>query len=228
MIHITKIYLVTNCFGDSSKVYIGKTKNSRETDHKKTYGQDIEYIYIDEINSLKREDWEPLETFWIEYYKFLGFTLMNIRKKGGGGPEFHTNKTREKMSIPKPHLNRPVIQYSLDGEFIKEFDSITKASSHISKSNPSIIENCLGKRKSSYGFIWRYKENPLDKNFKYFKNKSNKAIIQYDLEGNFIKEWNNMKEPSDFYDINYDGISSCCLGKQKTSGGFIWKYKNNK
>ena len=63
MIHITKIYLVTNCFGDSSKVYIGKTKNSRETDHKKTYGQDIEYIYIDEINSLKREDWEPLETF---------------------------------------------------------------------------------------------------------------------------------------------------------------------
>lgn len=28
---MTKIYLVENCYGDSNKVYIGKTKNSRRT-----------------------------------------------------------------------------------------------------------------------------------------------------------------------------------------------------
>jgi len=87
MINTTKIYLVTNCFGDPSKVYVGKTINSREIPHKKTYGKQIEYSIIDEVNSLKYEDWGPLECFWIEYYKFLGFTLMN-KNKGGGGPEF--------------------------------------------------------------------------------------------------------------------------------------------
>ena len=68
---ITKIYLVTNCFGNPNKIYIGKTKGSRKNDHKKTYGQNINYDYIDEVNSLSREDWEPLETFWINYFRFL-------------------------------------------------------------------------------------------------------------------------------------------------------------
>ena len=36
MINITYIYLVENCYGDPNKVYIGKTKNSRKTQHQKT------------------------------------------------------------------------------------------------------------------------------------------------------------------------------------------------
>jgi hypothetical protein len=38
---MTKIYLVENCYGDPNKVYIGKTINSRELNHKKTYGKYI-------------------------------------------------------------------------------------------------------------------------------------------------------------------------------------------
>ena len=49
---MTKIYLVENCYGDLNKVYIGKTKNSRENNHKNTYGDQIIYTIIDEIPSL--------------------------------------------------------------------------------------------------------------------------------------------------------------------------------
>jgi len=47
-------------------------------------------------------------------------------------------------------------------------------------------------------------------------------IIQYDLEGNFIKEWNSITLAK----LEFKGdIQACCIGKQKTAGGFIWKYK---
>ena len=94
----TKIYLVTNCYNDPNKVYIGKTKCSRKSSHKKTYGEKIEYIYIDKVNSLDRKDWEPLETYWIEQFRQWGFEIMNKRKKGGSGPEFCTKDVKDKIS----------------------------------------------------------------------------------------------------------------------------------
>ena len=45
-----------------------------------------------------------------------------------------------------------------------------------------------------------------------------------DIDGNIIKKFNSMKIASKSTNVNYNGISSCCLGKQKTAGGFIWKY----
>jgi hypothetical protein len=107
MIHTTKIYLVTKCYEDSNKIYIGKTINSRESNHKKTYGKDIIYTYIDEVNSLSYNDWEPLETYWIEQFRQWGFEVLNKRKKGGSGPEFCLKETKQKISQansghPKP------------------------------------------------------------------------------------------------------------------------------
>lgn len=93
---MTKIYLVTNCYSDPNKVYIGKTTGSRKSQHVRTYGKDIIYTYIDEINSLNRIDWEPLETYWIEQFMQWGFDVVNLRKKGGGGPEFRDENFKEK------------------------------------------------------------------------------------------------------------------------------------
>ena len=55
-----------------------------------------------------------------------------------------------------------------------------------------------------------------------------KPVLQYDLEENFIKEWNKIKEASIFFNKPKDtsSITMCCLGKQKTAFGFKWKYKN--
>jgi len=52
-----------------------------------------------------------------------------------------------------------------------------------------------------------------------------KPILQYDLRGNFIKEWRSRSEAVRKLKINKTGIQSCLAGKCKTSGGFIWKEK---
>jgi len=56
-------------------------------------------------------------------------------------------------------------------------------------------------------------------------NKKNYTILQYTTEGIFIREWPNAIEASKELNINKNNIYFCCNGKQKTCGGFIWKFK---
>lgn len=98
---ITYIYLVENCFGDSNKIYIGKTKNSRKNNHKRTYGSEIIYTIIDQVNSFDSEVWEPIETMWIQSFISWGFDLQNIKKKGGGGSDYWTEDQKTNQSLRK-------------------------------------------------------------------------------------------------------------------------------
>lgn len=56
---------------------------------------------------------------------------------------------------------------------------------------------------------------------------SSKSILQYDLEGNFIKEWNSINAIERDLGICRSTVSNCCLGKShhKTAGGYVWEYK---
>jgi hypothetical protein len=49
-----------------------------------------------------------------------------------------------------------------------------------------------------------------------------KPILQYDLQGNFIKEWESVTKAQKTYGTT---IIDCLRGKTKTSKNFIWKYK---
>lgn len=50
-------------------------------------------------------------------------------------------------------------------------------------------------------------------------------IVQYDLEGNFIKEWPSINEVERILKYSSGNISKCCRNKIKTTNGYIWKYK---
>ena len=58
------------------------------------------------------------------------------------------------------------------------------------------------------------------------KHHKSKPIIQYDKEGNFIKEWECANDVERVLGISNKHIGSVCLGKRKSCGGYIWKYKN--
>ena len=51
-----------------------------------------------------------------------------------------------------------------------------------------------------------------------------KTVLQYDLEGNFIKEWKSTKECGRNR-FNQGAVAACCRGELKKYKGFIWKYK---
>jgi hypothetical protein len=235
---MTKIYLVTNCYGDPNKVYIGKTKNSRKNNHKKTYGSYIIYTYIDEVNSLNRKDWGPLETYWIEQFRQWGFEVINPRKKGGGGPEFQTEEAKRKIQKHvlereyKPEWAKKISQkkmgtngYPKGLKRPKEFGE--KISLHPTR-NKKIGEGNKGKLKPQTGIklqgipkTEQHKQNIS--NSSKGKTRNNKPILQYDLEGNFIKEWVGRTEAKKW--LGPGDIAGCLSGKQKQAGGFIWKYK---
>lgn len=57
------------------------------------------------------------------------------------------------------------------------------------------------------------------------ETKKIKSINQYTKSGEFIREWNNASEASKELGIANENITSCCRGRIKSAGGFIWKYK---
>ena len=50
----------------------------------------------------------------------------------------------------------PINQYSLDGNFIKRWNSISEASKELNLYHSNIIAVCKNKKRTAGGFIWKY------------------------------------------------------------------------
>ena len=59
------------------------------------------------------------------------------------------------------------------------------------------------------------------------KRISSKPILQFDLQGNFIKEWASATDASKALSLNNSHIGECAKNYKniKQSGGYIWRYK---
>jgi len=199
MIHITKIYLVTNCYGDPNKVYIGKEKShkdlKRENNHKRKFGKQIEFTFIDQVKGWKKEKWIPIESFYINYFKFLEFEVLN-KNNGRGGPSFHTSETRKKLS--KNNKGR---------KFSKEWlNKLSKAKKGTPKPKGFGIAHSLKMKGKPHPSKW-------------------KPVLQYDLDMNLIKEFKNVKEIISKKITCTVYLMKCLKNKSKSAGGFIWRYK---
>ena len=54
-----------------------------------------------------------------------------------------------------------------------------------------------------------------------------KAVLQYTLDGEFVREVPSTMEIVRTYGFRQSHINECCLGKAKSSYGYVWKYKND-
>jgi len=236
---MTKIYLIENINNNPNKVYIGKTKTTREQNHKSKFGLQIKYNIIDEINSLNHKDWEPLETYWIEQFRQWGFEVMNKRKKGGSGPISHTDISKQKISKGKKghicynnqernkkisialqnhskHYTEEIIQKMKKPKpegFGEKISKIKKGKSSSLKGKTRIFKGRISPNKGNN------KPKPTG-----FGEKKYKSIIQYDLQNVYIKEWLSIKEAKEL--TNIKNIPLALSGANKTAGGYIWKYNN--
>jgi predicted GIY-YIG superfamily endonuclease len=63
-----------------------------------------------------------------------------------------------------------------------------------------------------------------------FSIRGSKKIYQYNINGDFIKEWLSIKEASDKLKIINKNISKCVLGERNVAGDFMWfdEFKGNK
>lgn len=62
----------------------------------------------------------------------------------------------------------------------------------------------------------------------YHDNKDLPEILQYDLEGNLIKEWKSINEVLEFNkEYKKESLKKCLNGKYDKMYNFVWKYKNS-
>lgn len=79
------------------------------------------------------------------------------------------------------------------------------------------LEWCDPKYNANYG-------NAIKKRVK----KMYVKVEQYSIDGKLIKVWNSIREASEKLKIKNQSITRCCQGKRKTTGGYIWRYRNRK
>lgn len=65
-----------------------------------------------------------------------------------------------KKKTGKEHVNsKPILQYDLQGNFLKEWECITEAQKYYANGKTNCISMCLrNKCKTAYGYKWKYKE----------------------------------------------------------------------
>lgn len=136
---------------------------------------DREQYYINLYNTFKNGYNETSGGNGISGYKHKDETKGKIRNSliGKGHTEerrrneseSHKGKHRSQESLKKQsesikgHIGynrKQVDQYSLDGTFIKTWDSILQVDKELGYENGAICKCCKGKLKSASGFIWRY------------------------------------------------------------------------
>lgn len=72
-----------------------------------------------------------------------------------------------------------------------------------------------------------YNNNYGTRNKRISLNSSRKRrIVQLDLNGNVIREWESILSASNYYGVTRNNIWSCCNNRQKTSAGYLWRYSN--
>jgi hypothetical protein len=213
----TGIYKITS---PSGKVYIGQSIDidKRWEGHNKYngIGPKLKNSYIkygfnshtkNTLEECSIEQLNEREIYWKQYYlSIYGWdnVLFCELYDNGGGPKSKETKLKQSVS-QKANLAKPEVKEK------------RKINCTLAANRPGVQEKAVANTD------WITREINRLKSMDYSKLK--KAVLQFDLDGNFIKEWNGFIDIKK--ELNYDQstIRKCCKKQQKTAYGFIWKYK---
>lgn len=119
---------------------------------------------------------------------------------------------------------RPVLQYTIDGEFIKRHVSIKDAArfNSIKLSKVQMVLN--GLRRSHKGLVFMYEnKEPLIKDEKQLPKKTKALrVCQLDECGNEIAVYATYEIAAKAVGCSRRNIQRVILGEQKTAAGFVW------
>lgn len=118
-------------------------------------------------------------------------------------------------------------QYDLDGNYIKTFNSVLKASEELGHTHLPIHAVCRGEYRQAGGYLWSYEKKPKIEPVRetYHKNNANsKKVYQYTLEGEFVCEWVSASEIERQLGYLACSIVDCCNGKRNLAYKYQWSY----
>ena len=221
------IYKITS---PSGRIYIGQSQNIkiRWYDYKRLYNCKLQpklYRSLEKygpenhkfeiIEECLLEQLDEREVYWINYYNSIKEGL-NIKEGGIGGK--HNEETKQKISKalkgkPREEWVKKKISEKIEGRIFKEEwkEKISNAKKGFKYSEESRIKMSNSSKGKKRKFRNRYL-----------------SVLQYDLEGNFIKEWENTKKLiEELPYIGYSSLLKVCRGERKhIYKGYKWKWKN--
>ena len=126
------------------------------------YGEDgLVCIILEE--GLTKEEANEREIFWIGYLGTLYPNGMNLEIGGKHSPKNVRSLEKYHITMKGQRLNRPdqskrVQQFTKDGQFVKEYLSVSEAARQTKIDRRSISKCCDGidKYKSAGNFVWKF------------------------------------------------------------------------
>jgi group I intron endonuclease len=228
------IYSITNPIGE---VYIGKAKILERRFFNYKYGKGKgQHKLKDSFDKygFNEHSFTILEKCLVEdldkresYYK-----KEIVNKLGWSKCLFYyINDSKSAGSPPKK-----VDKYSLNGKFIKTYESIAEAMYDTNCSNIHI--SCKHPNKQRGGYLWRYHGDTAptayippsrskkgeENRIEITKKKLNKKISQINKEGKVIKIYKSLSEAANQLGLSMGNISQAANGKRPLAGGYKWKY----
>ena len=231
-------YCVYKHTAPSGRVYIGISCNPE-----KRWNNGKGYKYNPYFwRCIKKYGWENIkheilfDKLTLEKAKQLEIELIeesksNIREYGynisGGGDGLVAEESRLKMSIARKGKNYCIGRNVSDSTkekisaSLKEY-FLNHEPNFIGKHhNPATIER-LKNRVVSDEAKEKMKQNHADMSGA--KNPSAKKVLRFSLDGIFEKTYDYAKQAAIELGVDLSSIIKCCRGKQKSCGGYIWKY----
>ena len=151
-----------------------------------------------------KEDLAKREEFWLQKFDAENNPLFMNRTNKAFGNSGLSDET--KLKIKMSSLGKP---------------KSTEARNNMSKGrtgktrNQTKVRSDKGKPRGISPWV---SENLKTRN----RESTFKPVIQYDLEGNIVREYKSAQEAKNITNLK---IQNALLGTTKTSGGYIWKYK---
>lgn len=137
--------------------------------------------------------------------------------------DYDAYSTAESMRRGKSNQMHKVRQYDFDGNLIAEYESTAAAARAYDVDRTLISAVCRHKRPSGVGYRWEYADDNAS-DFFYLESKKPKRVYQCTLDGEIVNSFASMMDASRIFGINRSAISACCSGRQRTAGGYIWRY----
>ena len=150
-------------------------------------------------------------------------------------------KNKGSVTFESGKVGRPIFvyQYTLDGEYIKSFNSAMDAAKEFGKETCSkIISCCKGKMKSAYGYCWSYKQmehlpkTSLEEQILGKPISSRlRPVIQYDLNWNPIKLFPSLRSTGKEIKNTSTGYMTIARNMKLNLNdtetfGYKWKYSD--
>ena len=161
--------------------------------------------------------------------------------------KFKTSNTYKNMSLKDKQSRSYKLSKSLKGNGLGKIGPMN-GKQHTKLTKQKMSKSRLGKKDSdktknikSQIKLGHIKDNKWKKNLSESASKSfGRPILQKDLKGNIIKEWETGKKAANKLGLSYIAINTCCVKNEKNlprkrdklkigkyvSLNYIWEYKN--